>query len=606
MAIVKMKFVEAATDREHLDEMLSRGIASGMLNVEPASNIVAVDNGAKILSRENPFAGYRQTLQNFAHATGFSFNEEHRAERSYSEEEIASFLDELNEKFGITSDAEEVILTPDDEKALEELSVCGYERIHACNYLNFGFGRLPRESFAKLSLYKDNVFVHHRLHENKQYIWMVYVTSDSYAEEVHKIFDSLYFEPIEIPAIDVHKLLHEYEDKLNDINAYCKEENVLICDYQYICEYDEKFTLSGFVKAADVEKYKEQFTSLPITFTIKEPAEVSQYKCPTLLKNNWFAKPFEMFVEMYSLPAYDDFDPTMFLSITYCLLFGIMFGDLGQGLLLMLIGLLLEKKGKLFGVIGRIGIASSIFGFLFGSVFGYEDLLNPIHQSLFHVREKLFDVMDSSSTMVLLIGALMIGAVLIISSQLLNIWNNARHKKWSEVLVSSNGIIGLVFYVYLIAAAGSLLMGGSSVIMSPVLIILCAVVPLLCFLMQEPLHNLIEHRPVKPKEGWGGYFMQSIFEVIEVLLSFMTNSMSYLRVGGFVLSHAGMMLVVMTLVKMTGGFGPVVVVIGNIFVMCLEGLVVGIQALRLEYYEMFSRYYNGGGRKYEALTAEAE
>ena len=606
MAIVKMKFVEAATDSEHLDEMLSRGVASGMLHVEPAANIVTEENGGKILSRENPYAGFRQTLQNFAHATGFSFNEEHKAERSYSEEEIASFLDELNEKFGITSDAEEVILTPDDEKALEELSVCGYERIHACNYLNFGFGRLPRESFPKLSLYRDNIFVHHRLHENKQYIWMVYVTSDSYAEEVHKIFDSLYFEPIEIPSIDVHKLLHEYEDKLNDINAYCKEEDVLICDYQYVCEYEDKFTLSGFVKASDVDAYQKQFDSIPVKFTVHEPSEVPQFKCPTLLKNNWFSKPFEMFVEMYSLPAYDDFDPTTFLAVTYCLLFGIMFGDLGQGLVLMLIGLLLEKKGKLFGVVGRIGIASSIFGFLFGSVFGYEDLLNPIHQSLFHVREKLFNVMDSSSTMVLLIGALMIGAVLIISSQLLNIWNNARHKKWSEVLVSPNGIVGLVFYVYLIAAAGSLLMGGSSVILSPFMIVLFAVLPLVCFLMQEPLHNLIEHRPVKPKEGWGGYFMQSIFEVIEVLLSFMTNSMSYLRVGGFVLSHAGMMLVVMTLVKMTGGFGPVVVVIGNIFVMCLEGLVVGIQALRLEYYEMFSRYYNGGGRKYEALTAEAE
>ena len=89
-------------------------------------------------------------------------------------------------------------------------------------------------------------------------------------------------------------------------------------------------------------------------------------------------------------------------------------------------------------------------------------------------------------------------------------------------------------------------------------------------------------------------------------MSFVTNSMSYLRVGGFVLSHAGMMLVVMTLVKMTSNAGIIVLILGNIFVMVLEGLVVGIQSLRLEYYEMFSRYYNGGGRKYKALTAEAE
>ena len=87
------------------------------------------------------------------------------------------------------------------------------------------------------------------------------------------------------------------------------------------------------------------------------------------------------------------------------------------------------------------------------------------------------------------------------------------------------------------------------------------------------------------------------------MLTFVSNSMSYLRVGGFVLSHAGMMLVVMTLVEMTGNAGPVVLVLGNIFVMCLEGLIVGIQTLRLEYYEMFSRYYDGNGKKYQILTS---
>ncbi len=124
--------------------------------------------------------------------------------------------------------------------------------------------------------------------------------------------------------------------------------------------------------------------------------------------------------------------------------------------------------------------------------------------------------------------------------------------------------------------------------------------------MKEPLTNLVTGHGFRASQSWGAYILQNFFEVFEILLSFVTNSMSYLRVGGFVLSHAGMMLVVMTLVKMTGNAGPLVLVFGNIFVMALEGLVVGIQALRLEYYEMFSRYYTGGGRKYKALTAQAE
>ena len=605
MAIVKMKFVEASTDRDHLDSMLLKGIGSGMLDVEPASNIVTEDNGGKMISEENPYADYRQTLQNFAHAVGFSFDPDRKPSRTYSKEEIEKFLGELNEKFGITSDAGEVILTPDDEKALDALSVCGFERIHACNYLDFGFGRMPRESFPKLSAYRDVNFVHHRLHENKQYIWMVYVTSDSYAEEVAKIFQSLYFEPMEIPPVDVHRLLHQYEDQLNDIFAYCSQRNEIISQYKYVSIFDEKYLLSGFVQASQVQAYEDAFNGEPVTFTVKEPEDVPQFKCPTLLKNNWFAKPFELFVDMYSTPAYGDFDPTFFLAVTYCILFGIMFGDMGQGIILMIIGFLFEKKGKLFGIIGRVGITSSIMGFLFGSVFGYEDLLNPIHQKLFHVREKLFDVMANSNTMTLLIGALIIGVVLIVCSMTINIVNNLRHRKPGEVLFSQNGIAGLVFYLYVIIAAGLKLMGGAN-LFHVQFVIPFILVPVFCFLMKEPLTNLVTGHGFRASQSWGAYILQNFFEVFEILLSFVTNSMSYLRVGGFVLSHAGMMLVVMTLVKMTGNAGPLVLVFGNIFVMALEGLVVGIQALRLEYYEMFSRYYTGGGRKYKALTAQAE
>ena len=93
---------------------------------------------------------------------------------------------------------------------------------------------------------------------------------------------------------------------------------------------------------------------------------------------------------MYSLPKYYDFDPTPFLAITYCILFGIMFGDLGQGLVLLIGGEILYRKSnksfRLAGIVSRCGITSVIFGFLFGSVFGNEEILGPVHQSLFHVR----------------------------------------------------------------------------------------------------------------------------------------------------------------------------------------------------------------------------
>lgn len=603
MAIVKMKYVSVATDESHIDEMVLDGVHSGLLHAVHAADIINEDNGGHLINDENPYSGYLQTLQNFAHSVNYTLDPERAPKKHYTNEEMDAFIDELDETFGLETDANTVLLTPDDEQALGALSECGFERMHACQYLNFGFGRLPRESYKKLSMYKDEIFVHHHVHETPQYVWMLYVTSDSYVDKVRKIFKDLYFEPIDIPMIDVKKQLEHYKDQIDDIYAFCNEENSVHELYPYITEINEKYLLSGFVKEDEVDHYKAIFKDLPSTIEVKDPSEVPDLECPTLLKNNWFAKPFEMFLGMYGVPKYTDFDPTGFMAFTYCLLFGIMFGDLGQGLVLFILGLVFEKKGQIFGIINRCGITSMIFGFLFGSVFGYEELLNPIHQSLFGVREKLFDVMAQSSTMLLLIGAVAIGAVLILTTQCMNIVNRFKHHQLGDAIFSQNGIAGLVFYGGIVfAIVATMLLGWN--VLNPVYLGIFIVLPVISFVMKEPLSNAVEHKTVKPEEGWGGYIAQSIFELIDVLLTFVTNSMSYLRVGGFVLSHAGMMLVVMTLVEMTGKAGVAVLIFGNIFVMVLEGLIVGIQTLRLEYYEMFSRYYDAGGVQFNALSAK--
>lgn len=603
MAIVKMKYVSVATDESHIDEMVLDGVHSGLLHAVHAADIINEDNGGHLINDENPYSGYLQTLQNFAHSVNYTLDPERAPKKHYTNEEMDAFIDELDETFGLETDANTVLLTPDDEQALGALSECGFERMHACQYLNFGFGRLPRESYKKLSMYKDEIFVHHHVHETPQYVWMLYVTSDSYVDKVRKIFKDLYFEPIDIPMIDVKKQLEHYKDQIDDIYEFCNEENSVHELYPYIAEINEKYLLSGFVKADEVDRYKAIFKDLPSTIEVKDPSEVPDLECPTLLKNNWFAKPFEMFLGMYGVPKYTDFDPTGFMAFTYCLLFGIMFGDLGQGLVLFILGLVFEKKGQIFGIINRCGITSMIFGFLFGSVFGYEELLNPVHQSLFGVREKLFDVMAQSSTMVLLIGAVAIGAVLILTTQCMNIVNRFKHHQLGDAIFSQNGIAGLVFYGGIVfAIVATMLLGWN--VLNPVYLGIFIVLPVISFVMKEPLSNAVEHKTVKPEEGWGGYIAQSIFELIDVLLTFVTNSMSYLRVGGFVLSHAGMMLVVMTLVEMTGKAGVAVLIFGNIFVMVLEGLIVGIQTLRLEYYEMFSRYYDAGGVQFNALSAK--
>ena len=169
-----------------------------------------------------------------------------------------------------------------------------------------------------------------------------------------------------------------------------------------------------------------------------------------------------------------------------------------------------------------------------------------------------------------------------------------KHKNWGELLLSQNGVCGTVFYLALVGGAAAQV-GFGIPVFSRMYVICLILIPLVLIFLKEPIEQRMEGKKMFP-DGFGAFATQSFFELFEVCLSFITNTISYLRVGGFVLSHAGMMLVVTLLMDMTSGAGSIVVAIfGNLFVMCLEGMIVGIQVLRLEFYEMFSRYFSGDG-----------
>ena len=131
--------------------------------------------------------------------------------------------------------------------------------------------------------------------------------------------------------------------------------------------------------------------------------------------------------------------------------------------------------------------------------------------------------------------------------------------------------------------------------------------PLLLIFFKEPLTNLVEKKAeVMPKEK-GMFIVQGIFELFEVILSYFSNTLSFVRIGAFAVSHAAMMEVVLMLSGASAGSTNwIIFVIGNIIVCGLEGLVVGIQVLRLEYYEMFSRFYKGTGREFKPFHKQSE
>lgn len=180
--------------------------------------------------------------------------------------------------------------------------------------------------------------------------------------------------------------------------------------------------------------------------------------------------------------------------------------------------------------------------------------------------------------------------------------NAVRSHNTGELLFSNNGIAGLVFYGFLVLTI-VLYMSGHTVPGNIFMVIFLGL-PILAFLFKEPLTNLVEKNHKKLETGKVMFLVQGFFELFETMLSYFSNTLSYVRIGAFAVSHAAIMEVVLMLSGATDGgsinwFG---IVLGNLIVCGLEGLIVGIQVLRLEYYEMFSRFYKGTGREFKPFT----
>ena len=196
--------------------------------------------------------------------------------------------------------------------------------------------------------------------------------------------------------------------------------------------------------------------------------------------------------------------------------------------------------------------------------------------------------------------------MLLLLAMMLNVYTSLRQRNFGRALFSQSGVAGIVFYGALVFGLAGQLFLGMEVMTLPYVLGLI-VFPFLLIFFDEPLSGLVNGEQEWQPESWGGYIVEKLFESLEVLLSYVTNTISFLRVGAFVLVHAGMMLVVFILADTVGGVGYwIIVVVGNIIVMALEALLVAIQVLRLEYYEMFSRFYTGEGRPFEPVRLKLE
>lgn len=506
-------------------------------------------------------------------------------------------------------------------------------------YIHYRFGRIEKQYLQKFEKYiydnLDTLFI--KCGEDEMYVYGVYFVPEHQAHKVHAVYSSMHFERIFIPneyhgtaaeafeKLDTrHREIHKALDANKEASRKFLQDNSTkivsakaaldACSSSFdirklaACtpgDTNTFYILCGWMTEKDALAFQKDIQNDEKIFCLMEDQKApATQKPPTKLRNPKLFKPFEMYVKMYGLPAYNEMDPTWFVAITYSFIFGAMFGDVGQGLVLFLGGLFLYKTKKmdLAGIISCAGVFSVFFGFMYGSFFGFEDVLKAIWLK---PMNQMMDVPLVGRLNAVFVIAIGFGMFIILICMVFNIINSIRRGDTEKTWFDSNAVAGLVFYGSIVLTIG-LFISGKKLPAAAILVIMFGV-PLLLMFLKEPLTNLVEKKSKILPEQKGMFFVQSFFELFEVLLSYLSNTLSFLRIGAFAVSHAAMMEVVLMLAGATNGGSPnwVVVVLGNIFVCAMEGLIVGIQVLRLEYYEIFSRFYAGNGREFKPFMKAA-
>lgn len=370
------------------------------------------------------------------------------------------------------------------------------------------------------------------------------------------------------------------------------------------------YVVTGWVQSDDLERLTQRLKNASKEILIETlPTTRSGHNLdvPVAMQDSKFLKPFQMLVNTYSRPRYGEIDPTILIAFTFPLLFGAMFGDIGQGLVLTVLGWLMSSKkvkalssmASLGGLITICGLSATLFGFLYGSFFGFEE---GVH--LFGLELRPLWISPIHHILDILMVAVGAGVFLLICAFLIGIINGVISKEWGHLLFGHSGVAGFLLYLSFLG------LGGSALGILPIPVIVFAVLAILSALavmFSEALIHLVDGYHPLIDGGIGTYIIQAGVELFEVVISFLSNTLSFVRVGAFAVAHGGLSAAIFILAELVGGgdhgFGYwAVVIIGNLFIVGFEGLIVGIQTMRLHYYELLGKFFTGGGMRFEPLT----
>ncbi|MGB0721788.1 MAG: V-type ATP synthase subunit I [Gammaproteobacteria bacterium] len=343
--------------------------------------------------------------------------------------------------------------------------------------------------------------------------------------------------------------------------------------------------LQGWLPAPEVEDAVRSLKTRlvnPFHLSVRRPRRSERGHVPAPPTRNPILKPFATLVHQYGIPRYGEFDPTLLFALTFVAMFGMMFGDIGHGLVYIALGLLFRRTlGRFTIVVVGAGLSATLFGWLYGSIFGYEHLIHPLWIS------------PLSDPLYMLSMALAWGVGFLVLGAAINIRNRLVDGQVNEAMMGAGGVLSVVMYLGLLYGAWRLADGQSFGWLAGGLVIVS-------------LGFIVLYQWFESDAPFSERLLVVFIETFEVVTGYISSSLSFLRVAAFSLNHVALALAVFTLADMMEGFGHWAMVVGgNLFIMVLEGGIVTIQTLRLEYYEGFSRYFSGDGRPYKPLKLRA-
>ncbi|MCP3867918.1 MAG: hypothetical protein GY703_07455 [Gammaproteobacteria bacterium] len=482
-------------------------------------------------------------------------------------------------------------------------------------FLDLRIGMVPRTNVSQLQealgLSHYLLFVYME-HENNAHVVVVGPRGER-EEELGSVLDTAGFHTLPIPPElrdEPENIRRELDERRHRVEQDCQlhRETLKTCSTELRNDLEEArrtlimaepfvrmdtaarssgylSIISGWIPAREIQRTRESLSDVlvnPFRLEERKPSREERPLVPSCLPEHWLMSPFATLVKQYGVPRYGEVDPTALFAITFIAMFGMMFGDVGHGLTIVLVAWLFRWKLRSFTPFAVcIGLSATLFGFLYGAVFGYEEMFHAVWMP------------PLSDPLYMLGVALRWGIGYLLMITLISIHNRLMEGDVTRAVFDSNGLVSIVLYLTVLYGLWNHYTHGVFGL-APLLISVTALLVLLAY------------RLIETDAPPGERMLVALIETFETVTGYISNTLSFLRVAAFSFNHVALTIAVFQLVSMLESTQGqwLMVILGNVFILVLEGAIVTIQALRLEYYEGFSRFYSGDGKEFRPLRLE--